>query len=1287
MTRAAGTLTSARRVAAVLLAVILTMTAQTTWAMDEGASVERGVYISKTFTNQDGSAVSSSDADTEFNFKMDEVDANTFQVKNDDGTYHKTASGKAGDEIAFPSFGIINTDFITKSNGEINGDQRIYRYYVIEEVPDNDGTIIYDSQKIYVKMEAHGYNDDKIDIKIWTSTDHQNWSNEVSETGNVGTFNNTKKQFMDVEVEKIWQKVTINGDQVDYYTDTTSSHTTDNIDVKLISVKTLLQQSQGEEPQTGEQPGQQGTDEPVPVTPTPSPARLKTIGSIQNGLKSVDEIIGNQEYTVVDTRTLSKSNNWKHKWENLPKHLYDTDGSIYTLTYYVVETAATGAASNSYSGNGTEKVTISNIEEETSATVCKVWSDNNNQDGIRPASLTVDLMNGSTKVGTVTLNETNNWTATVEHLLMYNNGQPITYTWSEKNLPEGYALTNTSTSESGLITTLTNSRTNGGEDVTWEVTDTNNDGIFETLTISGSGAMADYDNNVDQPWYPFVNNIKNVVIGAGVTSIGKNAFNSCSELTSVIIPANVTSIGSHAFNDCYNLVIVVVQRYTSGESPITALGESAFDGCDALTIYVPNNALSNNALNVYKTANYWKNYKNKIQTISEDQYCGDTKVNNGKNVYCVYHQNPGNNDITLVIAGTGVMRNGNDLPWYNYKDYIKSVNIGSGVTSISENAFDGCGSLSSVTIPASVTSIGEKTFNNCHSLESVTIPASVTTIGIMAFCWCEHLATVTFEGVSQLASIGQEAFLFCTDLTSINIPASVTTIYGNTFNGCGKLESIIVDGNNQNYASEGGVLFNKDKTTFVKYPEGKSGTSYVIPPSVTKIGNDAFSGCDELTSVTIPDGITSIGDGAFSGCGKLTSVTIPAGVTSIGGSAFNGSGWYNAQPDGLIYLDNWLLGYKGNKPTGTLQINEETRGIAGSAFYWCSGLTSITLPASVTSIGENTFYLCSSVTDVYCYANPTQLTWNENGKNDFISNGSTKCHVFKESAWDGFKSTVNVTFVGDLGSSTCPVELTEGDGVDLLTKLAGRTDITTGTKVNVTFSRTFDASTNGEGKASTVCLPYAVAKPDATTVGKFYTFGGVTENGGVYTVTMHEMADATTTAGTPYLFKPAGGSAVPFNGEIPIAASYATGVPPSTNGWEFRGTFKKLTWASGQTRLYGFAAADFESNGSQIGANEVGTFRRYDWGYCDAFRCYLWAPAPSSGSRGATRSGNALPESMRVILVAADGTTTDIGTMDTKTGDVTFDGEAWYSLDGRRLNGKPTKSGLYINNGKTIVIK
>ncbi len=141
-------------------------------------------------------------------------------------------------------------------------------------------------------------------------------------------------------------------------------------------------------------------------------------------------------------------------------------------------------------------------------------------------------------------------------------------------------------------------------------------------------------------------------------------------------------------------------------------------------------------------------------------------------------------------------------------------------------------------------------------------------------------------------------------------------------------------------------------------------TSITIPNSVTSIGNYAFSGCSSLTSVTIPNSVTDIGTLAFYGCSSLTSVTIPNSVTSIGGDAFSYTGWYQNQANGLLYLDKWLIGYKGDRPVGELKIVEGTKGIAEHAFSGCSGLTSVTIPNSVTSIGNDAFDGCSGLTSV-----------------------------------------------------------------------------------------------------------------------------------------------------------------------------------------------------------------------------------------------------------------------------------------------------------------------------------
>ena len=257
--------------------------------------------------------------------------------------------------------------------------------------------------------------------------------------------------------------------------------------------------------------------------------------------------------------------------------------------------------------------------------------------------------------------------------------------------------------------------------------------------------------------------------------------------------------------------------------------------------------------------------------------CGDS----GSNVTWSLDDNG-----TLTISGSGKIedyRSDFDQPWYSNRSDITSVVIEPGVTSIGSQAFYECSNLTSITIPSGLTSIGEQAFGNCTGLTSITIPSGLISIGDYAFWNCTGLTSITIQ--NGVTSIGTGAFWNCTGLTSITIPSSVTSIGVNVFYNCTGLTDITVDSSNPSFCSESGVLFNKDKTTLIYYPLGKTG-SYTIPDGVTAIGDYAFYYCSRLTSVTIPSSVTSIGESAFRHCTGLTSITIPNSVTSIVNLAF-----------------------------------------------------------------------------------------------------------------------------------------------------------------------------------------------------------------------------------------------------------------------------------------------------------------------------------------------------------------------------------------------------------------
>ncbi len=312
--------------------------------------------------------------------------------------------------------------------------------------------------------------------------------------------------------------------------------------------------------------------------------------------------------------------------------------------------------------------------------------------------------------------------------------------------------------------------------------DTNGDGELnyaEAAVVTDLGRVFKYKS---------ITSFNELQYFTGLTSIGEDAFHDCANLTNITIPNSVTSIDRNAFYGCAGLTSIIIPN------TIVSLESMAFYNCSGLTsIIIPSSV---------------------------------SFIGYGAFGFC-----SGLTSITVESGNTT----------YDSRDNCNAI-----IATEPNELIAGC--MNSV-IPNTVSSIGNEAFEGCHGLTSIIIPNSVTSIGAIAFNECIGLTTVNIP--NSVTSIGLWAFIDCTGLTAVTIPNSVTSIDIGAFNNCCSL------------------------------------TTVTIPESITSINNGVFDGCSSLSSVTIPESVTSIGWGAFRGCSALISITIPSSVTSIGSQAFD----------------------------------------------------------------------------------------------------------------------------------------------------------------------------------------------------------------------------------------------------------------------------------------------------------------------------------------------------------------------------------------------------------------
>lgn len=594
--------------------------------------------------------------------------------------------------------------------------------------------------------------------------------------------------------------------------------------------------------------------------------------------------------------------------------------------------------------------------------------------------------------------------------------------------------------------------------------------------------------------------IQRMEIGDCVTSIGDDAFYVCTALTSVSISDSVTSIGSRGFNLC-----VALKDVTMGEG-VRSIGSLAFQNTSISHVYIPSGVTSNVNTNTFSISNTTS------ITVHNDNSVYDSRNN------CNAAIHTSTNTIVLGCRNTVIPNTvtaiGNSA-FYGC-GALTALTIPNSVTAINDAAFVGCGFTSlgpvgsgaAIEIPLGLTTIGNQVFMG-GGLTEVTIPNSVTSIGNSAFAGNEHLTALTIgDGVvtigedaftscygltsltigSSVTTIGNKAFQYCSGLTSVEIPSSVTSIGYFGFRSCNHLQSItcyattppvlgvyfhdisevkVFDSTNNcpiyvpceslyMYQSSSSwskyadrihpigscslkyTLTFKDSSTKEKACDSTSAltkeelsaysasvVSVSIGSCVETIGKQAFQAYSALTSVTMTDTITTIGKEAMS-CGGLSSVTIPYSVTYIGRDAFYGSPWYRSYSadtaniyGNIVYIND--IAYETVYGASSYQFKDNTVTIGDSAFAGrsitnmdipngvknigaysfgnCRSLTSATIPSSVTFIGDQAF--CDSVylQSITCYATtPPELeihttSWGTSGYMNFSSTGNCPIYV------------------------------------------------------------------------------------------------------------------------------------------------------------------------------------------------------------------------------------------------------------------------------------------------------
>lgn len=448
-------------------------------------------------------------------------------------------------------------------------------------------------------------------------------------------------------------------------------------------------------------------------------------------------------------------------------------------------------------------------------------------------------------------------------------------------------------------------------------------------------------------------NADEVVFENGLRRIGNHAF-ALNNLSEVSIPDTVTEI-------CENAFLSNPIRSIKLSDNITELPRLFGTNCPD-TLHIPKNVEKINFdmfANV-SVSNLTVHKENKFfSTDGYGLYNKDATV-----LYLYLDKQPSSPifaDTTEVIS---------KRCFYNYTS-IKNLVFPDSLKTIEDYAFYNCNNLESITFNDGLETIGNFAFTSCSSVSEINIPDSVTTIKSGAFSACANLS---FVKLPENLTVLDTDFTGCKNLKTIHIPKNVQTISEFVFRNNIYIESITVDENNEYFTSDkNGVLFNKDKTTLIRYPQAKQEESYIIPETVTLVGKSAFEANTYLKKVIFPQSLEKIDSYAFYGCSDLFDISLPDKAIIVNNFAFTNTKMYKEHPNGVIYIGKIAYGHKGSIQEKCIVLREDTLSIAQYAFSSLN-FTDIMIYDSLLNVAPDAFYK-SKLTNVH-YSG-TKEQWNK----------------------------------------------------------------------------------------------------------------------------------------------------------------------------------------------------------------------------------------------------------------------------------------------------------------------